>query len=99
MTNISSLIISLVLSTNWSGHFYQQQELGYVVTNHVAEVRYQGTTNRFTLKSDASNTALWRDQPVIQNQSLTNFYWYVPRHDQDGTIYLTNRSLLFQNAE
>ena len=39
--NTNLLIVTLItLSTNWTGHFDKDRELGYVVTNHVVEVRH-----------------------------------------------------------
>lgn len=61
MTNlIAQLIVTLTLATNWTGTVKDGQELGYVVTNHVATVTYEGTSNVFTLKSVPGNVAVWR---------------------------------------
>lgn len=87
MTNlIASIVISLNLSTNWTGMNEGTNELGYVLTNHIATVVYEGQTNQFTLKSVPSGMAVWR--PHVPNafiQTATNFWFH-----HSPTIYLTN---------
>lgn len=74
MTNsIATIAISLMLTTNWTGVKFNGKELGYVATNHVATVVYQGETNQYTLKTVASEKAEWRTpQPQC---TLTNLPW------------------------
>jgi predicted HAD superfamily hydrolase len=51
MTNaIATVTITLILVTNWTGDTFNGKELGFVATNHVASVMYQGDTNQ--LKSN-----------------------------------------------
>lgn len=74
MTNLL-FTIALVLSTNWTGYINGTNELGYVLTNHVATVVYRGRTNEFTLLSEPSGTAVWRPQQatIWNSGSLTNY--------------------------
>lgn len=73
MTNtIAQFTVSLLLATNWTGVSFKDKELGYVVTNHVATVVYEGKTNDFTLNTVASDKAVWRDYKM-QPWVVTNF--------------------------
>lgn len=84
MTNlIAQLVVFLTLGTNWTGSIRDGQELGYIVTNHVATVTYDGEVKQFTLKSVPGNVAVWRPQPVNEVQYLRE------------TVYLTNTLPLF----
>jgi len=51
MTNIVATV-ALIISTNWTDQIHDEKQLGFLVTNHVATVIYQGETNIFTLKQD-----------------------------------------------
>lgn len=62
-----------MLVTNWTGVKFNDKELGYIATNHVATVAYQGETNQYTLKTVASEKATWRPSP--QFAWATNLYW------------------------
>ena len=57
--------IRLELVTNWTGYTFQGRELGYVATNHIADVFYQGATNSFTMKTTPSDTAVWRTNRIL----------------------------------
>ena len=51
MTNLLSAIsLTFVLLTNWTGVVNGPNELGYLATNHVLTVTYDGGTNEFLLK-------------------------------------------------
>ena len=93
MFDPAALTLRLDTVTNWTGVNHDGQELGYVVTNHVAVIYYQGATNEFTLKTTASEIAKWRKVQPLQwiiatNQvqpfiwpgesGLTNIYNYIP---------------------
>ena len=56
--------IRLDLITNWTDVQFSGKQLGYVATNHVAIIVYQGATNEFVLKSVASEKAVWRNYPA-----------------------------------
>jgi len=60
MTNLVAEL-TLVLATNWTGYNFNEKELGFVFTNHIAIVKYETNTYPFTLKSTASSIAVWRD--------------------------------------
>jgi hypothetical protein len=62
MTNLIATL-SLITITNWTGVNFQNKELGYVATNHMANVAYDGSTNQFLLKTIPSDKAVWRDAP------------------------------------
>lgn len=84
MTNlIATIVIHLTLSTNWTGHINGTNELGYVLTNHVAVVTYEGQKREFTLKSVPSDRAVWR---VLTYP--TNFYNHNWSILTNGTIIL-----------
>ena len=92
MTNlIAQLSISLVLATNWVGVNNSTNELGYVVTNHVATVNYEGKEHRFVLKEEAGHIAAWRPaaQPIT---AYSNVWWNAPGLilTNLGAIWLTN---------
>jgi hypothetical protein len=88
MTNIlTSIVITFVLITNWTGVQFNGKELGYTVTNHVAVITYQGGTNQFTLKSGASDVAVWRTP--IPSMYMTN-YWHFPTNQCYTNFVLTN---------
>lgn len=72
-----SITLRLETITNWTGVLQNGQELGYVATNHVAVVYYQGATNEFTLKTTASETAKWRPSVAIKYNAgnMTNVIW------------------------
>lgn len=75
MTNkLAQITVSLMLITNWTGVQFNNKELGYVATNHVATVSYQDTTNQYTLKSVASNKATWRETQMITNISTLYYF-------------------------
>lgn len=76
--------LSLQLVTNWTGHVSGTNELGYVATNHIAIVRYDGATNEFKLKQVPSNIAVWRERAMpgcatnsiyVHPLILTNIAW------------------------
>lgn len=83
MTNIIqqiSIIISLV--TNWTGVSVGDKQLGYVVTNHTAEIVYQGKTNKVELLSEPSSIAVYGNWGLVVTNTiqveylnLTN-YWH-----------------------
>jgi hypothetical protein len=75
MTNLTFTLL-LSLSTNWTGTTFQDRELGYVVTNHVAEVVYRGQTNRYTLLSEVSDKAVWGF--VVPKPPPQAWHWYEP---------------------
>ena len=80
MTNILAQIsVALVGVTNWTGVQFNTQELGYVATNHVLTVVYQGETNQFTLKTAPSDKAVWRQHVAAWNNQyqthLTNMWF------------------------
>jgi hypothetical protein len=85
---IQSLTVALIAATNWTGHINGTNELGYVVTNHVATIRYQGQTNEFHLKSVPTGIAVWRPQIIWVTNYLalknvtTNSMIYYP----NGTV-------------
>lgn len=79
MTNLlAQLAINLVLATNWTGVYSGTNELGYVVTNHIAVITHEGATNEVQLKSVPSSTAVWRPAAVVQSYIMTNHWWNVP---------------------
>jgi len=47
--------------TNWTGYNFQGKELGFVVTNHIAQITGNEVTNRIQLKSIPSKIAVWRE--------------------------------------
>ena len=59
--------VTLELATNWTGVINQKQELGYVVTNHIANITYQNEVSHFTLKTVASDIAVWRPLVLVTN--------------------------------
>jgi len=66
MTNlIASIVITLTVVTNWTGHHNKSLELGYIVTNHVANLTYEGETHAFQLKSVPSENAVWRPRTLL----------------------------------
>lgn len=69
MTNLLAQI-AFVIATNWTGHQFNGQELGYVITNHIATVKYETNSYPFTLKSTASTIAVWRTP--LHSVALTN---------------------------
>ena len=75
MTN-AIITISLVLTTNWTGVQDNGKELGYVSTNHVAQVMYQGATNEYILKTCASEKARWRDTKIMSATNIVNMWYY-----------------------
>lgn len=70
--------ISLSVFTNWTGFKFEDKELGYVATNHIATVNYQNQTNSFTLKTTVSEIGRWRKpEPmnywnIYTNMMITN---------------------------
>jgi hypothetical protein len=76
--SITSITVALVLITNWTGVTFNNKELGYVATNHILTVDYQGGTNQFTLKTVASERAVWRQAQPMQGIAITNNYWWPP---------------------
>lgn len=66
--------VHLDVVTNWTGAQFNGKELGYLATNHIAEIVYQGETNMFTLKTTASEVAKWRAIPKPEPmRGWTNF--------------------------
>jgi len=55
-----TIALRLDTVTNWTGVSRDGKELGYVATNHVGIVYYQGATNEFALKTTVSEAARWR---------------------------------------
>ena len=78
MTNlIAEISIALICVTNWTGKMVGTNELGYVSTNHVATIRYDGVDRTIELKSVPSNLAVWRPMEVINWPSVeTNIYYW-----------------------
>lgn len=77
MTNlIAEVTIALNLATNWTGHVVGTNELGYVLTNHVAEISYQSNKYSFTLTNTLSDKALWRPVDLWTVKYFTNKAWY-----------------------
>lgn len=87
-------------------------ELGYVVTNHVAQLVYEGVTNRMKLKTEKSDLAVWRESMLTNYvyppgwNNLTNFYYpnpwvvtnpVIPYYPSNAPIYITNLEI-FKNA-
>ena len=70
-----------MLVTNWTGTKFNDKELGYVATNHVATVVYQGEINHPTLKTVASERVTWREpEPQYNVLIITNgFNYYQPQ--------------------
>ena len=56
----------LRVKTNWTETIVDGKQLGYVSTNHVAEVRYtfagETTTNEVIMLTTYGNQAVWRDE-------------------------------------
>ena len=79
MTNLLSQIsIILSLVTNWTGVTVGTNELGYVATNHTAELTYRGVKREFHLLSEPSGIAVWRphkDDCGITNIFLAPRFW------------------------
>lgn len=74
MTNlIAHIVITLTLATNWTGHVVGTNELGYIVTNHVATITYQDVKHEFVLTNTLSDKAVWR-QAQSNFMCLTNSY-------------------------
>jgi hypothetical protein len=73
---------SLVTITNWTGYTFQDRELGYEATNHIATIYYQDVTNVTVLKTVSSDKAVWREPPKITcltnsfETTTTNIYYY-----------------------
>ena len=82
MTNLlASLAITLTTQTNWTGVTSQDKELGYIITNHIATVAYQDITNQYTVKTDLSDVAVWKDvpKPIWMTNSMvpvTNYFHF-----------------------
>lgn len=74
---ITELSISLVVITNWTGVQLGTKELGYVATNHVANVCYEGEKYEFPIKTTGSDVAVWRLAP---NYSFTNSWIQIHDH-------------------
>lgn len=89
MTNLL-VSITLMITTNWTGYEFGGRELGYLVTNQVAHIEYQGTTNELSIISEAGDVALWRRKPML---SVTN-YW-IPNLRWN---YWTNQNIWITNA-
>lgn len=64
------LVIKLELATNWTGYMVGTNELGYVLTNHVAEITYQSNKYSFTLTNTVSDKAVWRPTQTLY---VTNY--------------------------
>ena len=76
MTNLLSQIsIILSLVTNWTGVTVGTNELGYVATNHTAELTYQGVKREFHLLSEPSSIAVWRPWVPKYSGGITNLLW------------------------
>jgi hypothetical protein len=58
--NPISATLLLQDSTNWTGVVSSGKELGFVVTNYVAQIVYDGGTNYLTVKTTVSDIAKWR---------------------------------------
>ena len=91
MTNlISQICLTFVLVTNWTGVVNGPNELGYVSTNHVLTVIYEGATNDFQLKQTVSDVAVWRKALAkAYGGSMTN--WNVMPYFEYHNLVLTNR--------
>ena len=81
MTNLIASITTVIV-TNWTGVTHDFQELGYIQTNHQLTVVYDGTTNRYTIKTEHGNVALWQMSQLmnistltITNMWVTNIIW------------------------
>lgn len=72
-------------ATNWTGVTHGTNELGYVVTNKVSQVVYQGVTNETQFHTDLTGIAVWR-------QRLPEFKFIIGtnRIQGDFRIYPTN---------
>ena len=77
---MTNLIFTLMFTavTNWTGVANGTNELGYVTTNHQAQVIYEGATNLFLLKSVPTSIAVWRPMETlnISTWNVTNKYPY-----------------------
>ncbi len=81
--------VRLEETTNWTGTQFNGRELGYVATNHIASVVYQGATNEYTLKTVASEIAKWRTVEPTRPQ----IFWYnVPWNSTN--MFITNYSVI-----
>lgn len=73
MTNLLEKIsIVIVLVTNWTSVRVDNNELGYVAENHVAQITYAGATNEFVLMSHPNGVAVFRPFPAF---NITNLWW------------------------
>lgn len=74
---VASIAISLVIHTNWTDVIEQDNELGFLVTNHVAQIEYAGHKTNVVLLTELSGIAVWR--PVLIWKSHGPAYTnYVP---------------------
>ena len=79
-TNIVAIAVVLTSATNWTDVIVHDQELGYVVTNHVAQIEYAGRQTNVVLLTELSGIAVWRPAvtiwfhgPVYTNFTVTNY--------------------------
>jgi hypothetical protein len=91
MTNLI-FAITLSLITNWTGLKVGTNELGYVMTNHTANIVYHGATNSFVLLSEPSDLAVWRTNIT---QWVTNMFYFT--NWWRGTNYLEITNLWVTN--
>jgi len=82
-TNILATL-SFILITNWTGVVVDGRELGYVATNHVSKIDWQGKSYEFILKTVPSEIARWK--PTVS----TNWVMYMTN------IGITNDFHLFR---
>jgi hypothetical protein len=93
ITNPTSLRIKLTAATNWTGVANGTNELGYVTTNHQAQVIYEGATNLFLLKSVPTSIAVWRPVvPITNGFTLTNLWLPGVILTNTGKLWWTNPS-------
>ena len=65
--------IEAVAKTNWTGYIFEGRELGVVITNLTVFICYRGSNYEHVFDRDASNLAVWRDQPFLTNLAV---YYY-----------------------
>lgn len=88
MTNILATV-ALIVSTNWTDQIHDGKQLGYAVTNHVANIVYQDSTNTLTLKQD-TGPFVWGGtrKEIGTNMSGELHAWY----------WITNGGFMHQNV-
>ena len=82
-----SITLRLDQITNWTGVIADGKELGYVATNHVAVLYYQGATNEFKLKTSQSEIAKWRTNVLPW---ATNWIYWMGMAITNYSVYPLN---------